>query len=69
MTTLNANNRQPTKLDYAEPTKFRFGVIKLPKVEYFCTAANIPGISLDICKKKGPKFILEKLVFTPSQVF
>ena len=36
MTTLNANNRQPTKLDYAEPTKFRFGVIKLPKVEYFC---------------------------------
>ena len=43
MTTTNANNRQPTKLDYAEPTKFRFNVIKLPKVEYFCTAANIPG--------------------------
>ena len=46
MTTTNANNRQPTKFDYAEPTKFRFGVIKLPKVEFFCTAANIPGISL-----------------------
>ena len=38
--------RQPTKLDYAEPTKFRFSISKLPKVEYFCTAANIPGISI-----------------------
>ena len=46
MTTTNANNRQPTKLDYASPTQFKFGVIKLPKVEYFCTAANIPGVSL-----------------------
>ena len=46
MTTTKALDRQPTKFDYAEPTKFRFGVIKLPKVEYFCTAANIPGISL-----------------------
>ena len=54
MTTLNANNRQPTKLDYAEPTKFRFGVIKLPKVEYFCTAANIPGISLGQANQPTP---------------
>ena len=46
MTIVNSHNRQPTKLDYAEPTKFRFSLIKLPKVEYFCTAANIPGITL-----------------------
>ena len=46
MTTTNANNRQPTKLDYASPTQFKFSVIKLPKVEYFCTAVNLPGISL-----------------------
>ena len=46
MTTINTHTRQPTKLDYAEPTKFRFSLIKLPKVEYFCTAANIPGITL-----------------------
>ena len=44
MTTLK--NRQPTKLDYASPTQFKFGIAKLPKVEYFCTAANIPGISI-----------------------
>ena len=54
MTTTNANNRQPTKFDYAEPTKFRFGVIKLPKVEFFCTAANIPGISIGQANQPTP---------------
>ena len=39
-------NRQPSKLDYASPTQFKFNILKLPKTEYFCTAVNIPGISL-----------------------
>ena len=39
-------NRQPTKLDYAAPTQFRFLINQLPKVQYFTTACNIPGISL-----------------------
>ena len=46
MTTTNAYNRQPTKTDYASPSQFKFSIIKLPKVEYFCTAANIPGVTL-----------------------
>tara|TARA_Y100001970_G_scaffold215780_1_gene264111 strand:+ start:475 stop:1101 length:627 start_codon:yes stop_codon:yes gene_type:complete len=46
MTTTNSFSRQPTKQDYADPTKFKFNIIKLPKVEYFCTAVNLPGISL-----------------------
>jgi len=46
MTTINTLARQPTKLDYASPTQFKFSILKLPKVEYFCTAVNIPGISL-----------------------
>ena len=46
MTVTNSYNRQPTKLDYASPTQFKFQITKLPKVEYFCTAANVPGISL-----------------------
>ena len=37
MTTTNTYNRQPTKLDYASSTQFKFNVIKLPKVTYFCT--------------------------------
>ena len=46
MTTTNSYSRQPTKLDYASPTQFKFSIFKLPKVEYFCTAANIPGVTL-----------------------
>ena len=46
MTTINSLSRQPTSQDYASPTQFKFSILKLPKVEYFCTAVNIPGISL-----------------------
>ena len=45
-TTTNMLARQPTELDYADPTKFRFSITKLPKVEFFTTAANLPGINL-----------------------
>ena len=54
MTVTNSYNRQPTKLDYASPTQFKFGIIKLPKVEYFCTAANIPGITLGNTSQPTP---------------
>lgn len=54
MTTTNAYNRQPTKLDYASPTQFKFSIIKLPKVEYFCTAANVPGITLGNASQPTP---------------
>ena len=45
-TTTNMLARQPTELDYADPTKFKFSITKLPKVEFFTTAANLPGINL-----------------------
>ena len=46
MTTTSPLGRQPTKLDYSSPTQFRFLINQLPKVEYFTTEANIPGITL-----------------------
>ena len=46
MTVTNSLQRQPTKLDYASPTQFKFSILKLPKVEYFCTSVNVPGIEL-----------------------
>jgi len=47
MTTLTSPlSRQPTVLDYSSPTQFKFGINQLPKVEFFTTAANLPGISL-----------------------
>ena len=54
MTITNALSRQPTKLDYASPTQFKFNIIKLPKVEYFCTAVNIPGISINYVEQQTP---------------
>ena len=46
MTETNSLTRQPTKLDYAAATQFKFNITKLPKVEFFCTSVNIPGITL-----------------------
>jgi len=54
MTTTNSFNRQPTKLDYASPTQFKFNIFKLPKVEYFCTSVNLPGISLNTVTQPTP---------------
>ena len=46
MTVINTLKRQPTELDYCDPTKFKFSINKLPNVEFFTTAANIPGVNL-----------------------
>ena len=46
MATVTAIERQPTKLDYASPTQFKFGIHQLPKVEFFTTTATVPGIAL-----------------------
>lgn len=54
MTTTNAYTRQPTKQDYASPIQFKFLCSKLPKVEYFCTSANIPGVSLSTLNQQTP---------------
>ena len=37
---------QPTVLDYATGTQWRLAFNRLPKTTWFCTAANIPGITL-----------------------
>lgn len=54
MTSINSYKRQPTKLDYASPTQFKFNILKLPTVEYFCTAVNIPGITLSVIQQQNP---------------
>ena len=72
MTEVNSYNRQPTKLDYASPTQFKFSIIKLPKVEYFCTAINVPGITLNYVTQQTPlkdiPYPGEKLIYGDLQV-
>jgi hypothetical protein len=43
---MSSISRQPTTLDYASPTQFKFGITQLPKVEFFVTNCNLPGITL-----------------------
>ena len=54
MTELNSLTRQPSKLDYAAATQFKFNITKLPKVEFFCTSVNIPGITLGSTEQATP---------------
>jgi len=37
---------QPDNMSYLSPTGFRFQIQKIPHVNYFCTAANIPDLSM-----------------------
>ena len=46
MVNTNMLSRQPTELDYADPSKFLFKCNKLPKVEFFTTQVNLPGVNL-----------------------
>lgn len=41
-----AQNTQPANKSFLSPIGFRFGVQRLPHVNYFCTAATIPDITL-----------------------
>jgi hypothetical protein len=38
--------RQPTVFDYATGTQWRIAFNRIPKTTWFCTAANVPGITL-----------------------
>ena len=40
------SSQQPTVYDYATGTQWRLVFNRLPKTTWFCTAANIPGITL-----------------------
>ena len=41
-----ADTSQPTVQDYATGTQWRLAFNRTPKTTWFCTAANIPGITL-----------------------
>ena len=42
----DTSTQQPTVFDYATGTQWRLAFNRLPKTTWFCTAANIQGISL-----------------------
>jgi len=46
MTDTKLSSKQPSNLDYADPTKFKFQISKLPTVEFNTVTAQVPGVSL-----------------------
>ena len=40
------SSQQPTVYDYATPSQWRLAFNRAPKITWFCTTANIPGITL-----------------------
>ena len=40
------STQQPTVFDYATGTQWRLAFNRIPKTNWFCTAANVPGITL-----------------------
>ena len=65
MTDVNVQTRQPSIMDYASPVQFRFKCSKLPKVEFFCQSANIPGIGLGVASIDTP---LKSIPFPGDEV-
>ena len=42
----DSSTQQPTVYDYATGTQWRLAFNRVPKTTWFCTAANVPGITL-----------------------
>jgi hypothetical protein len=42
----DTSSQQPTVFDYATGTQWRIAFNRIPKTTWFCTAANVPGITL-----------------------
>ena len=40
------STQQPTVYDYASGTQWRLSFNRVPKTTWFCTAANVPGVTL-----------------------
>lgn len=53
-------NRQPDELDFLRPHAFRFMIQSLPKVTYFCQAANIPAVNLGYATQATPLIDIPK---------
>jgi hypothetical protein len=42
----DTSTQQPTVFDYATGTQWRLAFNRIPKTTWFCTSANVPGITL-----------------------
>ena len=69
----NVLQRQPSNLDYARPTQFRFDILKVPNVQYFTTEVNLPGIAFSgdaimNSRYKSMPFMGDTLDYSPMEI-
>ena len=43
---MSISANQPENFNYFSPVSFRFNILKLPNVNFFCQSANLPGLTL-----------------------
>ena len=62
----------PENLSFLSPTGFKFSIQKLPHVNYFCTSASIPDITLGQVDQENIFIKIpvpgDKLVFSPLEL-
>ena len=65
-------SREPANKNWLKPNSFRFTVLNLPAVEYFCQKANIPRIGFGAAKQTTPfvdiSHIGEKIEFSELNI-
>ena len=59
--TIDALGRQPENFDYTQLSQFRVLLSNFPIAEYFCTAANIPGITLERIDRPTPLTVVPQV--------
>jgi hypothetical protein len=52
--TSNPSLNQITNRNFLSPLGFQFSLQKKPKIDFFCTSANIPGINLGVAIQSTP---------------
>ncbi len=73
MVEFNPLMRQPETLDFASPSQFRFGLLKIPNTIYFVTRVNIPGIAFSgdaimNSRYKAMPFMGDTLEYSPMEL-
>ena len=51
---MSISANQPENFNYFSPVSFRFNILKLPNVNFFCQSANLPGLTLGEAIQANP---------------
>ena len=73
MAITSAIDRNPSNLDLARPTQFRFDILKIPNTTYFAQEINLPGIAFSgdaimNSRYKSMPFMGDTLDFSPLEL-